>query len=78
MPTARAEFTLSLAEGLSRFGGSRNVWLDAGSVVEIQPIRALTIRAKESAFKLAPPTKAPSISGLDSNESTLSAVTLPP
>src|SRR5580658_32779 len=44
----------------------------------LQTIRALTIRANESAFKLAPPTKAPSISGLETNESTLSVVTLPP
>ncbi len=36
------------------------------------------IRANESAFKLAPPTKAPSISGFETSESTFSGVTLPP
>src|SRR5437870_2419390 len=36
---------------------------------------ARTMRANDSAFKLAPPTRAPSISGSAISESTLSAVT---
>lgn len=36
------------------------------------------IAVKASAFRLAPPTRAPSMSGCSSNRSTLSGLTLPP
>src|SRR5450759_1741976 len=38
----------------------------------------LTMRAKTSGFKLAPPTRAPSISGSAISSAMLSGVTLPP
>ncbi len=37
-----------------------------------------TIGKKDSGFKLAPPTRAPSMSGLDMRSRTLSGLTLPP